>query len=172
MASFMEELWSSIFTPGPTPVLLVATNVTFAALQLVLFGLLLATSSLHFVALSLISAGLWYSINWFAREVRAAQDAQNAEKEKAETETAAEGEADTGDRKKESGDNEGLGGGTYADSETETESIARGKTGQTGMTTSRLQPVDLDPRKRVSSGGDSSGYGSTDSEWEKVDGKA
>ncbi|OQE20394.1 hypothetical protein PENSTE_c013G05534 [Penicillium steckii] len=170
MASFMEELWSSIFTPGPTPVLLVATNVTFAALQLVLFSLLLATYSLHFVALSVISAGLWFSINWFAREVRAAQDAQNAEKEKAEAE--AETEADAGDRKKESGDSEDLGVGTYADSETETESIARGKTGQSGTTTGRLQPVDLDPRKRVSSGGDSSGYGSTDSEWEKVDGKA
>lgn len=170
MASFMEELWSSIFTPGPTPTLLVATNVTFAALQLVFFGLLLATSSLHFVALSLISAGLWYSINWFAHEVRIAQDAQNAEKEKAE--------ADTADRKKESEDkasSPGPGAGD-ADSETETESITRGKTGRsattTGSASSRLQPGEQDPRKRVSSGGDSSGYGSTDSEWEKVDDKA
>ncbi|KAJ5987861.1 hypothetical protein N7481_003071 [Penicillium waksmanii] len=172
MASFMEELWSSIFTPGPTPTLLIATNVTFAALQLVFFGLLLATSSLHFVALSLISAGLWYSINWFAHEVRIAQDAQNAEKEKAE--------ADTADRKKESGDkasSPGPGAGADADSETETESITRGKTGRSATATgsassARLQPAEQDPRKRVSSGGDSSGYGSTDSEWEKVDDKA
>ncbi|RKU40852.1 SMK killer toxin resistance protein [Coniochaeta pulveracea] len=50
MATFVQELWDSIFTPGPTPTLLIATNVTFAALQLVLFTLLVATWSIHFVA--------------------------------------------------------------------------------------------------------------------------
>ena len=59
-----------------------------------------------------------------------------------------------------------------ADSETETESLARTSPSvvATGSTTSaRLQPFDQDPKKRVSTGGDSSGYGSTDSEWEKVE---
>ncbi|KAK0718834.1 ER protein Pkr1-domain-containing protein [Apiosordaria backusii] len=69
MASFFENLWESIFTPGPTPTLLVATNVTFAALQIVLAAMLLATYSIHFIILSGICAGLWMSINWFAGEL-------------------------------------------------------------------------------------------------------
>jgi hypothetical protein len=73
MASFFERLWESIFTPGPTPTLLVATNASFAALQALLFALLLATYSIHFIILSLLCGGLWWSINWFAAEIRAAQ---------------------------------------------------------------------------------------------------
>jgi hypothetical protein len=166
MASFMEELWSSVFTPGPTRTLLIATNATFAALQLVLFVLGLATYSIHFVVLSVLCAGLWYSINWFAHEVRIAQAAQEAErKQQAET------EAGSTDRKKDSGAVDS------ADSETETESFAGSKTVPTSSAvatgsesaSARLQPTERDTKKRPSTGGDSSGYGSTDSEWEKVD---
>ncbi|KAJ5699849.1 hypothetical protein N7536_002862 [Penicillium majusculum] len=163
MASFMEDLWSSIFTPGPTPTLLIATNVTFAALQLIFLALLLATYSLHFVALSIISAGLWWSINWFAAEVRLAQQAQEAEKEKQESEG---GDAKT--RKSPAV-------GESADSDTETEALDVKKTDDkssavaTGSVTSGLLPTARDPKKRPSTGGEGSGYGSTDSEWEKVD---
>ena len=80
MASFVQNLWESIFTPGPTPTLLVATNVTFACLQTVLLLLLIATYSVHFVILSCISAGLWWSINWFAGELKAAQEKEDREK--------------------------------------------------------------------------------------------
>lgn len=73
MATFLENLWESIFTAGPTPTLLVATNATFAALQVLLFILLIATYSVHFVILSGLTAGLWWAINWFANEIRAAQ---------------------------------------------------------------------------------------------------
>ncbi|KAJ5721003.1 uncharacterized protein N7483_008937 [Penicillium malachiteum] len=164
MASFMEELWSSIFTPGPTPTLLIATNVTFAALQLLFFVLLLATHSIHFIVLSFLSGGLWYSINWFATEVRAVHQAQEAEK-KAQAEAEATGS--DSHREKDSVLES-------ADSETETESIVAQKTSPsavaTGSATSgRLQPGDQDTKRRVSNGGDSSGYGSTDSEWEKVE---
>ncbi|KAK1687818.1 ER protein Pkr1-domain-containing protein [Colletotrichum godetiae] len=76
MAAFVTNLWDSIFTPGPTPTLLRATNATFAALQLLLGVLLLATWSIHFVILSFLSAGLWYAINWFVIEL-----AQHAEEE-------------------------------------------------------------------------------------------
>lgn len=158
MASFVEELWSSIFIPGPTPTLLIATNVAFASLQLVLLVLLLVTHSLHFVALSVLCMGLWYSINWFAQEVQAAQRAQEAEEKK-------QGDADTGsDRKKDSTMVDS------ADSETETESFAdKPSAVATGSAASaRLQPIKRDP-KHPSTGGDSSGYGSTDSEWEKVE---
>ncbi|KAK5173008.1 SMK killer toxin resistance protein [Saxophila tyrrhenica] len=64
---------NSILTPGPTPPLLLATNITFAALQLLLFVLLIATYSYHFAILSVLCGGLWWSINWFATELRAAQ---------------------------------------------------------------------------------------------------
>src|SRR5690348_5349133 len=81
MASFVQELWESIFTPGPTPTLLIATNVTFAALQIVLAGLLIATYSIHFVVLSILSGGLWAAINWFAKELKVHQQ-QEEEKER------------------------------------------------------------------------------------------
>lgn len=86
MASFVQELWESIFTPGPTPTLLIATNVTFAALQIVLAGLLFATYSIHFMVLSVISGGLWAAINWFARELT---EHQLQEEEKARRAKAA-----------------------------------------------------------------------------------
>ena len=73
MASFFEQLWESIFTPGPTPTLLVATNASFAALQVLLLVMLVATYSIHFIILSVLCGGLWWSINWFAAEIRAAQ---------------------------------------------------------------------------------------------------
>lgn len=162
----MEDLWSSVFTPGPTRTLLIATNASFAALQLVLFILGLATYSIHFVVLSVLCAGLWYSINWFAHEVRIAQAAQEAERKKqAETETG------SAERKKDSS------AGDSADSETETESFAGSKKVATSSAvatgsesaSARLQPTERDTKARPNTGGDSSGYGSTDSEWEKVD---
>ncbi|CAG7920671.1 unnamed protein product [Penicillium olsonii] len=146
MASFVEDLWSSIFTPGPTPTLLIATNVAFAALQAIFFALLLATYSLHFVALSIISGGLWYSINWFAAEVKLAQQAQEAEKEKEKLEKPRLPDTD---------------------SETETEAVKEVKATVTGSST--LLHPEGDSKKRPTTGGDGSGYGSTDSEWEKVD---
>lgn len=80
MASFVGELWESVFTPGTTPTLLIATNVTFAALQAILAALLYVTFSIHFLILSVISAGLWTAINWFARELK---EHQLQEEEKA-----------------------------------------------------------------------------------------
>ncbi len=84
MASFMQNLWESIFTPGPTPTLLVATNISFACLQTVLLILLVATYSIHFLILSFLSAGLWWSINWFAAELRVAQEKEAKDKARAQ----------------------------------------------------------------------------------------
>ncbi|KFA66258.1 hypothetical protein S40285_01918 [Stachybotrys chlorohalonatus IBT 40285] len=78
MASFMTDLWESIFVPGPTPSILIATNATFAALQLVLLALLVATYSVHFFVLSFLCGGLWWSINWFAAELAASQREEQA----------------------------------------------------------------------------------------------
>ena len=80
MASFVVDLWESIFTPGPTSTLIKATNLSFAALQFVLLLLLLATYSIHCVILSILCAGLWWSINWFAAELAAHQRAEEAKK--------------------------------------------------------------------------------------------
>lgn len=67
-------MWDSVFTAGPTPPLLLATNASFAALQAVLFALLLATYSVHFVVLSILCGALWWAINWFVAELRAAEE--------------------------------------------------------------------------------------------------
>jgi hypothetical protein len=76
MATFMVNLWESVFTPGTTPTLLIATNATFAALQIVLAALLFFSYSIHFVVLSTLSASLWWSINWFAAELQKAEKAE------------------------------------------------------------------------------------------------
>ncbi|EEY18350.1 conserved hypothetical protein [Verticillium alfalfae VaMs.102] len=83
MASFAENLWNSVFTPGTTPTLLYATNASFAALQLTLLALLAATRSIHFVILSVLCAGLWRAINWFAAELAIAQAREAADNDKA-----------------------------------------------------------------------------------------
>jgi hypothetical protein len=176
MATFMEDLWSSVFTPGATPALLVATNATFAALQAVLFVLLIATYSIHFVILSFLSGALWASINWFAKEVREIQARQEEEQDKSQLAGS--------DGPKPGGSNRRPGGVDSADSETETEGVsetrrrkpsaAGASQASTSTTGTSLHPPGSDVgevlRKRASLGGDSSDYASTDSEWEKVEG--
>jgi hypothetical protein len=112
MADFLPNLWESVFTSGPTPTLLIATNVTFAALQLVLALLLFATYSIHFVVLSTICGGLWWSINWFASEVaavRAEEEAKAAEeeREKEEKDVKTRGMKEGGQDGGQDGDDEG-----------------------------------------------------------------
>jgi hypothetical protein len=97
MAAFFEQLWESIFTPGPTPTLLIATNASFAALQVLLFVMLLATYSIHFVILSLLCGGLWWSINWFAAEIRAAQAKEEEAKRIREARRGGKEKGDDGD---------------------------------------------------------------------------
>jgi hypothetical protein len=80
MSAFLTDLWESIFTPGPTPSLLKAANASFLTLQVVLAALLYATYSVHFVVLSVLCAGLWWSVNWFAAELLAAQREEEAKK--------------------------------------------------------------------------------------------
>jgi len=131
MASFMTDLWESIFTPGPTPTLLIAANASFAALQAVLFGLFFATYSAHFIALSVICAGVWWGINWFAVELRKAQaaeeEAAKIRKKRREEKEAGKGGAETsggegGDEHDGDGEGESLAGEEGEDgTETETE---------------------------------------------------
>ncbi|KAI1383269.1 Pkr1-domain-containing protein [Hypoxylon trugodes] len=150
MAGFAQELWESIFTPGTTPTLLVATNATFACLQLVLFLLLLATYSIHFIILSFLCGGLWWAINWFAAELKIAQAKEAKEKTRLEQRAAAR---------------------NSEDSETEVETspafVAKPKpiSGSTEVEVGE-QAGDLKLRADTSSGS-KSGV-STEDEWEKV----
>ncbi|KAI3551646.1 hypothetical protein CTAM01_04571 [Colletotrichum tamarilloi] len=183
MAAFVTNLWESIFTPGPTPTLLRATNATFAALQLLLGVLLLATWSIHFVILSFLSAGLWYAINWFVVEL--AEHAEKEAKNARGTDTSAGGAVGGG----------AAGANTQGtdDSDTEVEGGAvvggarggaRGRKGVVGGSSQvetaaeQQQAADLKRRTAVSatveSGAEDATNGgtqssvSTEDEWEKV----
>lgn len=195
MADFLTNLWTSIFTPGTTPTLLVATNATFAALQVLLAALFLATYSVHFAVLSVLCGGLWYSINWFAVELQVAQ-----------AQAAKEDEAKKGAKRKKDWRKEGDVGDSADDEGEDTEvedisSLGRSQVGlDGGGTEARRQGgknageeiVDASTSSGVLVGGDSaeaaveqaiagaemrqrrmedvdrSGEVSTDSEWEKV----
>ena len=153
MANFLSDLFNSIFTPGVTPSIIIATNASFAALQLVLLVLLVLTCSVHFAVLSFICAGLWWAINWFVTELEAAN--QN-EKEGKSLREARRGQDD------QSAD----------DSGTETE--GGGSQSEGAVVASKSEGL-LRPdargalRKRRSLGEASSGDLSTDSEWDKVE---
>ncbi|RPB05428.1 Pkr1-domain-containing protein, partial [Choiromyces venosus 120613-1] len=69
MATFLQNLWTSIFTPGTNSSLVTATHISFCALQLTFLALLIGTRSIHFVILSFICAGLWMGITWFIGEL-------------------------------------------------------------------------------------------------------
>ncbi|KAI0164662.1 ER protein Pkr1-domain-containing protein [Xylariaceae sp. FL1272] len=148
MASFVEQLWESIFTPGPTPSLLIATNVTFASLQVVLFVLLIATYSIHFLALSIISAGLWWAINWFATELAAVKAREEADKARADQRAAKQ---------------------VASDSDTEVEStiVSQGKP-KTGS--KEVEPLETvgELKLRAEPSSDAKSAISTEDEWEKV----
>lgn len=151
MATFLEELWNSIFTPGTTPTLLVATNASFAALQLLLVILLWATYSIHFLILSVLTASLWYAINWFARELQIESAKAAAKEQREKREKSPEAGSDT-------------------ETETATQPDTAHATGISKPAAPTLSKpiISDDDLKRRRSAGDSSGYVSTDSEWEKV----
>ena len=191
MANFLEDLWSSIFTPGPTPTLLVATNITFGTLLILLLCLLAATWSIHFLILSVLSLGLWGAINWFAREVSLAQAHEEtlAKKDTRPNDTDARRTFDASVDAMDSGD----------DTETETndEQREREATPQVSTPTIAPRPDDVSlpsiaatkgapyntgaaarltadkdrevKRRQRQSMAESTGSLSTDSEWEKVE---
>lgn len=143
MATFLTNLMQSIFTPGPTQSLIVATNVAFAGLQLVLLLLLILTYSVHFVVLSVLCAGLWWSINWFVAELAEAQ--KRAEEER--------------------GRGVGDDGGDSTDAETVVEGVGKGGSGRE---VEGLAEVKGRSRRDDAVGGSGKSEISTEDEWEKV----
>ncbi|MCJ1350991.1 MAG: hypothetical protein MMC33_000973 [Icmadophila ericetorum] len=155
MAGFLTNLLQSIFTPGPTPTLVVATNASFALLQLVLLVLLATTASIHFAILSFLCGTLWFAINWFVKELESSKQSEAQSKRDAES-------------KREQDNN------SADDSDTETEDAEKSSQGpvQARITASRLSPSLMEDmlRKRRSMGeGSTGGDISTDSEWDKVE---
>jgi len=178
----MTNLWNSVFTPGTTPTLLVATNASFAALQVLLLALLAATQSIHFVILSILCGGLWYSINWFAVEVQIAK-AQEAE---AESNKKRDGKKKKDWRKdgevEDSADDEGEDTevdevrGLRTDVSKDEGTAGRARTQLVDAKSSGIEALErqasvgagLSARQARGDDGDRSGEISTDSEWEKV----
>lgn len=71
MTSFFSGLWNSIFQPGASPQLILATHVSFIALLLTLTWLIFVTrGNIHFIALFVIATLLWLSIIWFIQELK------------------------------------------------------------------------------------------------------
>ncbi|KIN04744.1 hypothetical protein OIDMADRAFT_50586 [Oidiodendron maius Zn] len=144
MSTFFVDLVQSIFIPGPTSTLVLATNVSFACLQLVLLVLLLTTYSIHFAILSILSAGLWWGINWFVTEVQALK---SQEEEEARKKRQADDAAD--------------------DTETEAEIVVTTKKSTSGSTSLEPQQQRGDLKDRGDWG--SRSEISTEDEWERVD---
>jgi hypothetical protein len=151
MAEFLKNLFQSILTPGPTPTLVVATNASFAALQEVLFLLLVATHSVHFLILSFLCAGLWWAINWFVREVQTASTREAPARE-------------TREARRERRSPQVEDSGTETEDANTSPAPPRPHAEATGTT---LKPMDTsDVLQKRRSLGDVSG---TDSEWDKVE---
>lgn len=71
MSGFFSGLWNSIFQPGTSPQLIIATHVSFIALLLTLSWLIYVTrGNIHFIALFVIALLLWISIIWFIQELK------------------------------------------------------------------------------------------------------
>ncbi|KAM3512369.1 hypothetical protein MY11210_004008 [Beauveria gryllotalpidicola] len=189
MSSFIVQLWESIFVPGPTPTILRATNATFAALQVTLFALLVGTYSIHFVILSVLSAGLWWSINWFAAELEAAKargDLPSGAGGGASGGGGGGGDPALGDDKEAAATGQTLAApkdGSDEDTEVEGQAKKRGKRVQRGgrenvarvvKSSADVEAVEAkgELKHRVASLSDSTGMSqssaSTEDEWEKV----
>lgn len=83
MANFFVALWESVFQPGTTPQLIIATHVSFLALLATLGWLIHATSgNIHFYALFTIALFLWFTVIWFIQELKNVQLKNNQELEK------------------------------------------------------------------------------------------
>lgn len=69
MSAFIEELWTTITTPGTSPALVKATHGAFAGLLLVLVFCFTVTRNKHFAFLFIIASCLWAAVTWFINEI-------------------------------------------------------------------------------------------------------
>ncbi|WBW71979.1 ER membrane V-ATPase assembly factor Pkr1 [Schizosaccharomyces osmophilus] len=69
MASYFQELWQSVFTPGVTPVLAKSAHAACAVLAALFLALYISTKSIHCIILLLLTLCLWLSLTWFLVEL-------------------------------------------------------------------------------------------------------
>jgi hypothetical protein len=86
MASIATSLWDSIFTPGPTPILIKAMNLSFFALFALLIPLIFVTKNIHVFFLTILAIGLWIGMQWCSRKISQSNSRFLIELEKAKTE--------------------------------------------------------------------------------------
>ncbi|KAH7583063.1 ER protein Pkr1 [Nakaseomyces glabratus] len=77
--SFFTSLWQSIFEPGTSPQLIIATHISFAALLVSLLWLIYSTHIIHFYFLFVIAFLLWITVIWFIAELKSAKLKSNEE---------------------------------------------------------------------------------------------
>ena len=87
MTNFVVALWESIFQPGTSPQLIIATHISFALLLCVLGSQIYLTKNIHFIALTIIATLLWITVTWFIYELQNTklvtnEDLQTAESKK------------------------------------------------------------------------------------------
>ncbi|TFL00556.1 ER protein Pkr1-domain-containing protein [Pterulicium gracile] len=75
------SFFDNILTPGSSlnSTFLAILDTVFAALLCILLSLVWLTGSIHFVFLVLIELGLWGSVKWFVRELKAVKQAEAAQ---------------------------------------------------------------------------------------------
>ena len=136
--------------------------------------MLIATRSLHFVALSCICGGLWWSINWFAAELKAAQGVEEeARRLRRDGKEGNDGEGDQGEEQEETAASAATLKQKPKEKRVRMESqstvfVDRPEESAEGASSS-LAPVEEEVSKRRGTGmGESTGDLSTDSEWEKL----
>lgn len=98
MLTFLTELWESIFTPGTTPTLVLATHATFGVLVLTLSIFAFLSKSIHIINLLVLSLVLWGILTWFINELDTIQAVEEKAVEAVEEknkETAPEPKAQT-----------------------------------------------------------------------------
>ena len=89
MASFVTGLWESVFQPGVSPQLILATHISFTALLATLGWLIFVThGNIHFIALFIIASLLWITVIWFIAELKSAKLLSNEELDKKTEEPA------------------------------------------------------------------------------------
>lgn len=82
MASFITGLWESVFQPGTSPQLILATHLSFTALLITLAWLIFVTSgNIHFIMLFVIATLLWITVIWFISELKSAKLLSNQQLE-------------------------------------------------------------------------------------------
>ncbi|CCF55483.1 hypothetical protein KAFR_0A00450 [Kazachstania africana CBS 2517] len=91
--SFFVRLWESIFEPGTSPQLIIATHVSFILLLVTLGSLIVITNyNIHFILLFIIASLLWITVIWFVNELKNIDLKSNSElqtnKGKAESEAS------------------------------------------------------------------------------------